>query len=184
MKRIHTISLSVLLAALSLPFSAKAQAPSYQKTTSAAIEQQVSRKLRRLPNYGVFDHITFRVVGSTVILDGKVNSLGTRRAAAAEVRRIAGVTRVVNNIDQLPPSPMDDRIRRAALRTLAQHGLGGYFWPVDPDVRIIVERGRITLEGEVMNSGDYHRMNIYANGIPGVFKVTNNLVIGRDNRKA
>ncbi len=164
--------------------TANAQMPFSQRTSSVAIEQQVYKKLRRLPNYGVFDHITFRVNGSTVVLDGKVNSLGTRSSAAAEVKRIAGVTQVVNNIDQLPPSPMDDRIRRAALRTFAQHGLGGYFWEVNPDVRIIVERGRITLEGFVMNSGDYHRMNIYANGISGVFEVTNNLIVGRDSRRA
>ena len=142
------------------------------------IEQQIFKKLIGLPRYGVFDIINYEVRNGTVILGGKVNSLGTKRDAASVVKRIPGVVDVVNNIVELPPSSFDDRIRRQALRTFASNGLYQYFWEVNPEVRIIVENGHITLEGFVSNSGDYNRLNIYANGITGVFSVKNNLVVG------
>lgn len=147
---------------------------------SKTIDQQVNHKIKMLTNYGVFDHITFQVNGPVVTLSGKVNSLGTKSEAEASVRRIQGVEKVINNIDNLPPSPMDDSIRRSTLRTLAAGGLGGYFWETNPDVRIIVENGHVTLEGYVMNSGDVNRANILANGVSGVFSVQNNLKVGDD----
>jgi hyperosmotically inducible periplasmic protein len=182
MKRISTY-FALILTVITVGFST-ADAQSYAARSQKSVEQQVYKKLRGMLHNGVFDHITFQVNGSTVILDGKVNSLGAKSEAAAVVKRVEGVTRVVNNIDELPPSPYDDRIRREALRTFASHGLGGYFWEINPDVRIIVERGRITLEGFVHSTGDRNAMNIYANGITGVFEVTNNLRVGRDTRRS
>ena len=143
------------------------------------IEQQVRSKILRLPNYGVFDIIKYDVDGGRVTLTGKVHSLGTKSSAARSVKRIKGVTEVINNIENLPMSPFDDDIRRAALRTFGQRGLGRYFWETNPDVHIIVEGGRITLEGYVYNKGDRDALNIYANGISGVFGVTNNLLVGK-----
>lgn len=155
-----------------------------QPLSGRALEQKIYIELLRLPNYGVFDFINFQVNGSTVVLDGKVNSLGTRKQAARVVRSIPGVTNVINNIDNLPPSGFDNRIRQAALREFARGGLYQYLSENRPDVRIIVENGRITLEGYVANSGDYDRFNILANGIPGVFKVTNHLIVGRDSYRS
>ena len=149
------------------------------KDTPKSIEQQVYNKIRYLPYYDVFDYITFEVKGSTVILGGKVNSLGTKRQAAAIVKDIPGVSEVVNNIDQLSPSPGDDRIRRDAYRTFVSRGPSQYFSTIAPDVRIIVENGRITLEGYVTYQSDKNMLNILANGVSGAFEVTNNLVVGK-----
>ena len=142
------------------------------------IEQKVAHEIKMVTNYGVFDHITFEVSGNTVTLNGAVHSLGTRREAEGRVKSIAGVANVVNNIKDLPPSSMDDGIRRQALRTFIAHGPSQYFWEINPDVRIIVDHGNLTLEGNVYNSGDSTTLNILANGIPGVFHVQNNLVVG------
>jgi len=147
---------------------------------SKTIDQAVNHKIRMLTNYGVFDHITFQVSGPIVTLSGKVNSLGTKSEAEASVKRIPGVEKVINNIENLPPSPMDDAIRVKTLRTLSAGGLGGYFWETNPDVRIIVENGHVTLEGYVMNQGDLNRANILANGVSNVFSVTNNLIVGKE----
>ncbi len=147
------------------------------------LEQQVYKRILQLPRYSIFDFISFKVDNGTVTLDGKTISLGTRSEAANIVKRIPGVVSVVNNIDELPLSSFDDSIRRQLLRTYASKGLGMYFHPIRPDVRIIVDRGRVTLEGYVSGQGDYHAMNIHANGIPGVFNVQNNLVVGRDARR-
>ena len=146
---------------------------------SKSISQKAYSKLRGLPRYGVFDNITVDVKGSTVYLTGKVITLGTKSAAANAVKDIPGVTEVVNNINELPPSSFDDRIRREAYRVFVMRGPGQYFSTINPDVRIIVENGRITLEGYVYSEGDSNTLNILANGISGTFQVTNNLVVGK-----
>lgn len=142
-------------------------------------EQQVARQLRMLPYYGVFDHITFELQGETVVLSGKVNSLGTRRAAEAAMKDVSGISNVVNQIEELPPSPYDARLRRAAFLTFNDRGLSRYLWEPNPEIRIIVQNGRITIEGHVSNQSDSNLANLLANSIPGVFEVTNNLIVGR-----
>ena len=173
--------LSLTLAILALSFiNVNAQSSSSQKT----IEQQVFKKINRLPYYGVFDHIAFEVDGGRVTLHGKVLSLGTRKAAESAVKRIEGVTSVVNNIEDLPLSSFDNRIRRQLLRQFANSaGVSMYLRGPDPSVRLIVENGRVTLEGYVHNKGTSNLMNILANGVPGTFQVTNNLIVsnGRDS---
>lgn len=149
----------------------------------SALERQVYKKILQLPRYGIFDHITFEVNDGTVVLTGKTISLRTRSAAESAVKRIPGVVNVVNNIDELPLSSLDRDIRRQALITFASKGLGRYFHEFRPDVRIIVENGRMTLEGFVSSIGDYNALNIYANGIPGVFSVTNNVIVGKDVKR-
>jgi len=170
--------LAISVAAFSV-VGVNAQSYSNSKVSTKTVEQQIYKKLLGLPNYGVFDVIKYQVNGGTVVLSGKIHSLGTKSAAESAVKRIPGVTEVVNNIENLPPSSFDDAIRRQALRTFSQYSLSGYFWENNPDVRIIVENGRLTLEGNVMNMGDYNLFNVTANGINNVFKVTNNLVVGK-----
>lgn len=161
---------------------AQSFAPRTAAVSDRNIEQQVFRKILNLPRYSVFDFINFKVENGTVILGGKTLSLGTRRDAASAVKRIPGVVNVVNNIDELPPSGMDNTIRKQLLNTYSMYSLDRYLHPIRPDVRIIVDHGRVTLEGYVANRGDFNAMNILAHGVPGVFKVQNNLIIGKDQR--
>ncbi len=148
--------------------------------STKTIEQQINNKLINLTHYGVFDNISFQVADGMVTLDGKVNSIAVKDEAERTVSRISGVTKVVNNIEQLPPSPYDDAIRRQALVTFMEKGPAWHVAGPRPDVRIIVENGRLTLEGRVSNLGSSNMLNILANGIPGVFSVQNNLVIGKE----
>ena len=179
----NTILLAIAIISISI-VSASAQTISGTKQGKVrTIEQQIHKTLLGLPNYGVFDSIKYEVKGDTVTLTGKVYSLGTKSTAAAAVKSLPGIRNVVNEIKELSPSPFDNTIRRQALQTFANYGLGGYFWETNPDVRIIVDSGNLTLEGYVMNTGDYNRLNIYANGISGVFNVQNNLIVGRDPNK-
>ena len=169
------------IAILSFSFvDANAQSYSGNKSTRE-VEQKIFKKLIGLPYYGVFDHISYKVSGSTVTLYGKVASLGTKRDAERAVQKIEGVEKVVNYIENLPPSPYDDRIRLALVRTFHNTaGLSGYIQEPNPSVRIIVQGGRVTLEGYVNNRGTSNLMNILANGVSGVFSVTNNLVIEKE----
>lgn len=149
--------------------------------SSAELEKKIYKKILSLPRYEVYDHIGFTLNGGTVTLNGKVMNAVNKNAAEDVVEDIAGVTSVVNNIEILPPSRFDDDIRRGLYARLSNTGgLSGYLWPVNPDVRLIVDSGHITLEGTVRNRGDYNTMNIIARGVPGSFTVTNNLKIEKD----
>jgi hyperosmotically inducible protein len=147
------------------------------------IERAVFKRLIRLPYYGVFDHITYKVEGETVTLFGKVAIARNRKDAERAIKRVAGVRRVANNIEVLPPSPFDDRIRRRIVRTLAAKGLFRYLQEPNPSVRLIVDGGRVDLEGFVANRGDYNLMNILANGVSDVFSVTNNLAVEKEGSR-
>lgn len=144
------------------------------------IEQKVFKKIIGLPYYGVFDNIKFQVTGNTVTLYGKVYSLGVKKSAENVVKKIDGVDTVVNNIEMLPPSSLDNAIRRNLVNSFLRDGgsLYRYLQGTQPSMRIIVDRGRVSLEGYVSNRGDYNLANILANGVPGVFKVENNLIVG------
>lgn len=151
--------------------------------TNIALQRSVEKEILMLPYYEVFDHISYKVEGSTVILSGKVYNGSNKKAAESAVRDLKGVANVVNNIELLPVGGFDDSIRRTLYRNMNNMaGLSRYFHPVNPDIRLIVENGRVTLEGYVANRTDVNLANIVANGVPGVFSVTNNLVV--DSKRA
>jgi hyperosmotically inducible protein len=146
-----------------------------------SVEEQIFHEILMLPNYGLFDHITYQVNGSTVILGGSTYSLGTRKEAERVVKRIPGVDSVVNNIEDLPPSPFDDRIRQQLVNQFSRTGgIYRYLQGVNPPVRLVVNRGRIALEGYVDNRSDANTMYIVARGIPGAFDVENHLIVKND----
>lgn len=145
-----------------------------------AIDPQLSRRVRRelvtLPYYGVFDNLGYSINGGNVTLYGQVVRPSTRSDAERRVRKIAGVTRVVNNIEVLPLSGVDDRIRAATFRSIANMGgLLRYLRGTNPSLHIVVNRGHVTLEGVVSGSGDRTLAYHAANRVPGVFSVRNNL---------
>ncbi len=159
-------------------------AQSFSDTRSGrTIEQNVQRQILKMPRYEVFDFIGFKVDGSTVTLYGKVLNGINKSEAQNRVEDIPGVTSVINNIEVLPAGSFDDAIRRNLYVRLSNSGgLSRYLWTVNPSVRLVVDRGRVSLEGYVANEGDYNSMNIVARGVPNVFSVTNNLII--DNGRA
>lgn len=158
-------------------FEAKAQTP------QNGLERKVFKELIKLPYYGVFDHIAYKVDGNTVTLFGKVANARNKKDAERWIKDIDGVDQVVNRIQILPLSGFDDGIRRQMVREFYSSGgsLYRYLQEPNPSVRIIVENGRVTLEGFVSNSGDARLANILANTVPGVFSVQNNLVVTKGN---
>jgi hyperosmotically inducible protein len=96
--------------------------------------------------------------------------------AEGVVKNVEGVEKVVNNIEVLPLSPMDDRIRIATYRAIyGQTGLDRYALQAIPPIHIIVNSGNVTLTGVVATQADKDMAGVRANGVPGVFSVTNNL---------
>ena len=148
---------------------------------TSSISEQARHNLAMLPWYGVFDNLQFQVNGTEVVLSGQVISEHgvTKDDAANAVKKIPGVTKVVNNIEILPPSPFDNQIRRAEyLAIFSQSDLGRYTLGVIPQVHIIVKGGHVTLEGKVIDQMDRTIAGIAANSVPGVFSVQNNLQVG------
>jgi len=143
----------------------------------ARIAREVRHQLVMLPYYGVFDDLAFKLDGGTVTLLGAVVRPVLKSDAENVVKRIEGVTQVANEIKVLPPSPMDDQIRRAVYRAIyGDPSLSTrYGFQAVPSIHIIVDNGHVTLEGVVANEGDKNICNLRANGVPNVFSVTNEL---------
>jgi BON domain-containing protein len=170
------------ISALAMLLLAVAPAVALGQRTEAVTNPQLAKKVRHelvmLPYYGVFDNLAYSINGGTVTLYGEVVRPSTRSDAEHSVKRIAGVTRVVNNIKVLPLSPFDDRIRAATYRSIARMGgLYRYLQGANPSLHIVVDHGHVTLEGVVSHSGDRNLAYIAANRVPGVFSVQNNLRI-------
>jgi hyperosmotically inducible protein len=140
--------------------------------------REVRHQLILLPYYSVFDNLGFRVDGDTVTLEGQVVRPTLKSDAENVVKNIEGVGKVVNNIEVLPLSPMDNQIRRAVYRAIfSEPGLSRYAESAVPSIHIIVKNGNVTLVGIVDNQGDKDLANIRAKGVSNVFSVTNNLVV-------
>ncbi len=138
--------------------------------------KEVRHKLVMLPYYSVFDNLTYRIDGRTVTLEGQVVNPVVKSDAENAVKHIEGVDKVVNNIEVLPPSPMDDRIRRQVYHAIYSYGsLFKYGHMAVPPIHIIVKNARITLDGVVDNETDKNLAGMRANQVPGTFQVTNNL---------
>jgi hyperosmotically inducible periplasmic protein len=141
--------------------------------------QEVRHRLVMLPRFGVFDDLGFTVNGSTVTLEGQVDLPILKDDAERTVRKIEGVSKVVNNIEVLPLSPNDNRIRRDVFRAIYGDPEIGmrYGYSAVPSIHIIVKNGNVRLEGVVSNEMDRNLIGIRVNGVSGVFKVTNELTV-------
>ena len=142
------------------------------------ITREVRHELLMLPYFGVFDSIAFKVEGSTVTLLGQVVRPSLKSDAENAVKHIEGVEKVDNQIEVLPPSPMDDGLRIRLYREIYGYpALEKYALGVQKPIRIIVKNGRVTLEGVVDNDSDKNLAGMRANTVPGIFQVTNNLQV-------
>jgi len=149
------------------------------------VTREVRHELVMLPYYNVFDNLAYKVDGNTVTLYGQVVHGELKSEAEAVVKRIEGVERVDNQIEILPPSSMDDRIRIAEYRAIyGQDGFLKYAFQSVPPIHIIVKNGRVTLTGVVDSQADKDLANIRANGVSGVFQVTNDLRVEGSNTRA
>ncbi len=180
MKKIFLPCLSGLLAvAIGGGLGAQERRPPSERG-QIRLQKEVRHELVTLPFYDVFDNLAYKVEGGTVTLFGQVTRPTLKSDAEKAVRGIEGVERVDNRIEVLPVSPNDDRIRRAVYRAIyGTEGLDRYAMRAVPTIHIIVKNGHVTLEGAVATEGDKNLANIKANGVSGVFSVTNNLQVDR-----
>jgi len=144
------------------------------------IQKEVRHVLVMIPQLNVFDNLAYKVDGYNVTLMGQVTDPIVKSDAENSVKKIEGVEKVDNQIEVLPPSPADDRLRRRLYFTIYGYPtLQKYALPVIKPIRIIVKGGNVTLEGVVDNQGDKNVAGVRAHSVPGTFSVTNNLVVAK-----
>jgi hyperosmotically inducible periplasmic protein len=200
-------ALLTLTLAISAPVAlAQAPAPTWSQEDTLRIVKDVQKKLGGLSNFSVFDWITFGIQGKTVILKGYASRPVLKEDATRSLKGIAGVDSVTNQIEVLPLSPNDDRVRAAVYNriytqpTLRKYnanqgslaralGPGGRSVALmaggitnDPPmgyhaIHIIVKGGHVTLYGAVINQTDSAIAGMQANSSPGAFSVDNDLVV-------
>jgi hyperosmotically inducible periplasmic protein len=142
------------------------------------ISREVFHELITLPQLTIFDNLQYKVDGSKVTLMGQVRDAILKDSAEKSVKHIEGVDSVNNQIEILPTSSNDDRIRRDVARALFNdERLFRYSMGSLPPIHIIVKNGHVTLEGIVNSQADKDAANLRANGVPGVFSVDNHLQV-------
>lgn len=172
----RTVLLRVFLFALITAVAAISADERTPPKGAGRIIREVRHELVMLPYYGVFDNLAYKVEGYTVTLLGQVTRPTLKSDAENVVKKIEGVEKVKNEIEVLPLSPADDGIRRAEYRAIyGDTVLNRYALQAVPPIHIIVKNGNVTLEGVVSTETDKNVAGIRANGVSGVFSVTNNL---------
>jgi hyperosmotically inducible protein len=182
-----------------------APAPTWSDQDGLRIAQEVQKRLARLTNYAVFDWLTFGFHGKTVVVKGYASRPILKSDISNALKGIPGVDSVDNQVEVLPNSPNDDRIRAAVYnRIYTQPALrrynanqGGIRQATGPGpnvalmaggitnsppmgfnaIHIIVKNGNVTLFGVVNSEGDKSIAGMQANSAPGAFSVDNDLVV-------
>jgi len=169
----------VLLLVLGQPLVARSQ-------VNPRLVREIRHELRMLPYYGVYDWLEFEIQpDNTVVLRGQVVRPTTKSEAEGRVKDVDGVSKVNNQIEVLPLSPSDDRLRLALYRAIYNFNspLFRYATQSVPPIHLIVDRGHATLKGVVANKGDAQLAYIRARGVPGLFSVKNELIIEGEEPK-
>jgi hyperosmotically inducible periplasmic protein len=142
------------------------------------VSREVFHELVTLPQLTIFDNLQYKVDGSKVTLMGQVRDAILKDSAEKRVKSIECVESVNNQIEILPASGNDDRIRREVARALFNdERLFRYSMGSVPPIHIIVKNGHVTLQGVVNSEADKNEANIRANSVPGVFSVDNKLQV-------
>jgi osmotically-inducible protein OsmY len=176
-------------------------APNANQQAVLRVAKEVRKQIITLPQYGVFDYIHFAIKGTnTVVLQGKASRPTLKSGAERVVKKIEGVESVDNQIEVLPNSPNDDRIRAAVYASIYRYpALQRYTAnrgrPQAPSVaraaggitneppigyhaiHIIVQNGNVTLTGVVDSETDLALAGMRANSVSGVFSVDNDLQV-------
>jgi hyperosmotically inducible protein len=155
-----------------------AQTPTGPQRMQDRVSREVYHELVMLPQLTIFDNLQYKVDGNNVTLTGQVVNPVLKDSAEKVVKKIEGVENVNNQIEVLPTSSNDDRVRRQVARAIFNdERLFRYSMGSVPPIHIIVKNGHVTLEGVVNSQADKDAATLRANGVPGVFSVENHLQV-------
>ena len=145
-----------LMLALTLPAAAQTDVlPPMPQPTSMQIFRSVQRQVLTYPHFTVFDSINAGIKDGIVTLTGKVTMGFKRKDLEERVSSIKGIKGVNNQIEVLPASQSDEALRNGIANAIyGNAAFANYASQVNPPIHIIVERGRVVLEGVVANNVD------------------------------
>jgi hyperosmotically inducible periplasmic protein len=170
MKAALTAALLTLGVALA-PATASAQMSTHDRVLFEKIVDQVNRYTQ----YTIFDSVSASIDNGRVVLSGWVTMPFKRDDIERRIGRVDGVMAVENGIGVLPVSTFDDELRfRIARAIYGNSSFWQYASMVNPPIKIVVNRGRVTLEGVVNNNVERMLARSLASGF-GEFQVTNQL---------
>lgn len=171
-------SIAILTSVLACAVVSMAQEQQPSAREQERITKAVRHEILMLPYLGVFDFIAYKVNGYEVTLLGQVVRPTLKSDAENAVKHFEGVEKVDNQIEVLPASPMDDRLRHQLFRAIYGYpAFHKYALGVQKPIRIIVKNGRVTLEGVVDSEEDKNLASLRANSVSGIFSVTNDLQV-------
>jgi hyperosmotically inducible protein len=201
------VSMTLALAGSSPANAADPKAPTASEADAQvqAITSDIRKQLMRLTEYGVFDYLWFGISEKAIVLRGFASRPILKSAAEAAAKGVKGVEGVKNEIEVLPLSPNDDRIRASVYdRIYRNPALAKYTSNRMPDrsksrisaamgitndppfgyhaIRIIVKNGEVTLHGVVDSSFDFTVAEVQAKGAPLAFGVFNELLVAKDEK--
>jgi hyperosmotically inducible protein len=152
--------------------------PPHAIHSQTSLNQQVYDRLVRLPWFGVFDNLAYKVQGDRLTLTGQVLFPLTQFSVVDSVKGLPGVKHIVNDVQQLSFSPFDNQIRWAEYRSIfGYEPLFRYSMGVNPSIHIIVNHSRVTLVGVVDSKADRRLAAMRARLVPYVFSVKNDLTV-------
>jgi hyperosmotically inducible periplasmic protein len=146
----------------------------------AELAAQLDRKLYydRMGYDNAFSFVTASVENGVATLNGETRTEVDRDSALALVNNTPGVRDVVNNTKVAPVSNFDDDIRIRAMRAIYRDPVLSRY-AIDPakPIRIVVDRGTLSLYGVVSSTMDKQIAGIRASQVFGAFSVHNNLEV-------
>ena len=159
-----------------------AASPARAQSRDEHLQVDVTRSVATYGRYTVFDDVRALVEGGTVTLSGKVTLDAKKDELGKRITALAGVTAVRNEIEVLRSLPSDDELRHRLARAIYGNAA---FWRYaamqTPPIRILVDRGRVTLTGVVATESDRVLARSLATGV-GDVSVTCDLMIERAGR--
>ena len=129
--------------------------PALAQSDTLTLFREVQKQVLRYPHFTIFDSVNAQIDSGVVTLTGKVTMPHKRRDIERRVSRIAGIQQVRNQIEVLPASQFDDQLRYGIARAIyGHHAFVRYASMANPPIHIVVERGRVTLQGVVSNEAE------------------------------
>ena len=153
-----------------------------KKVSDTELQDTLANKLRYdRVGYGiVFNNLAVSVTDGKALVSGTVRDYPDRDSAIAIVETTPGVRDVADEINVAPLSSFDDQLRiRLARAIYGQSSLRQYAIDPQAPIRIVVENGKVELYGVVLNEMDKQIAFTQANSVPGVFEVTNHILVAR-----
>lgn len=153
-----------------------------QERSDVQLLKAVRDQILRSPHYGVFDSVGATVEDGVLFLNGSVRRGYTKNDIVDRAAKVEGLRGLREDIAVQGVSTFDDRLRRQLYVQIYGERFTHFANPANPPVRIVVDRGRVTLTGSVPSNVDRVMLGHIARNT-SAFKVDNRLEVDSERAK-